>query len=172
MIEIEVKRRITDERYVPVGPVLIQDDTLFGPPGHDLRILDPKVFLLRIRVTSEGAMLNAKSKGSYGVAREYETSVGDATQARRIIEATGFVELLRFRKERSEREVDGDTLCVDRVEELGCFVELERLVPDGTDPDLATRELEAKLDALGYTGERITKGYDVMIVDQRAANTR
>ena len=165
MREVEVKRRISEEQYEPVGNVVVQEDTILGPPGYDVRTLDPEVFLLRIRVTPEGVKLNAKSKGSYGVAREYETFVGDAEQARRIIEATGFVVLLRFRKERSERVVDGDTLCMDRVEGLGCFVELERLIPEDEDADAVSEALEAKLDALGYMGERITKGYEMLLVE-------
>lgn len=165
MREVEVKRRISEEHYEPFGNVVVQDDTIFGPPGYDVRTLDPEVFLLRIRETAEHVVLNAKSKGAYGVAREYETIVGDAEQARRIVEATGFVELLRFRKERSQRVVDGDTLCMDRVEGLGCFVELERLIPEDEDADTVSPELEAKLDSLGYMGERVTKGYDMLLVE-------
>lgn len=163
MQEIEIKRRIPESEYAPAGPVVRQTDAVFGPEGYDVHELDPKVFLLRVRETPKGSELNAKAKDSYGVATEYETEVADPEQARKIVEAAGLVELYRFTKERSKKDIDGDTLCVDRVDRLGCFVELERLAPEDADAATITAELNAKLDALGYTGSPVSKGYDMMI---------
>lgn len=58
----------------------------------------------------------------------------------------------------------GDTICLDEVEELGSFVELERLTNEDVDPVKVSEELYQKLESLGLSRDDEEKrGYDTQL---------
>ncbi len=113
-------------------------DIYYSHPCRDFMDTDEA---LRLRVTDGGIRLTYKGprKMRDGVKErvELEAPVGEGVTG--ILEALGFREALRVTKERVYYTRDGYTVTLDRVEGLGCFVEVE-----GSDPWLLVEDLGLK----------------------------
>lgn len=84
--------------------------------------------------------------------------------------AMGFRATVRIGKVRRSAVIDGgDTvLCLDEVDGVGTFVEMERLVPDGVPGEVVQAELARFVAALGVEASRTKDSYDTLV---RAALT-
>ena len=94
---------------------------------------------------------------------EYETAVADREQMDQAILAMGFCPTVRIAKVRRTAVLDGLVLCVDNVEGLGTFLELERLVPDGTSGEAVQAEMAAFVMSLEVEVERTGETYDSLV---------
>ena len=63
--------------------------------------------------------------------REIELAVSEADGMRRLLEAIGFVEVLRFQKRRESWRLDNCRVELDEVPRLGRFVEIDRVKKGG-----------------------------------------
>ena len=54
-------------------------------------------------------------------------------------------------------------LCVDELDGLGMFLELERMVPDGVPGEAVQAELSCFVAALGIDAEQINQTYHVLV---------
>lgn len=141
MYEVEVKvqaareavrPRLLDAGGDPRGTVT-QVDTYFDAPDRDFAATDEA---LRIReqsgdasttyLTYKGPRLDDRSKSR----REVETTVGDAEAAAALLEHLGFEPAATVRKERERFELAGYTVVLDRVRDVGEFVEVETETTD------------------------------------------
>lgn len=101
---------------------------------------------------------------------EFETSVGDCQTMAELLTALGYREAFTVKKVRREWkliEEDGReiTLCFDRVENLGDYMELETLAAEDSDREQAVKRLLELLDFLGVSGDRMTrKSYLEMLI--------
>ena len=75
----------------------------------------------------------------------------------------GYHPTVRVAKTRRTAESDGITLCVDDVEGVGTFLELERMVPDGESESAVQDQLAAFVAGLGTTAERTAESYDSLV---------
>ncbi|MEF8775085.1 MAG: class IV adenylate cyclase [Haloarculaceae archaeon] len=80
-------------------------------------------------ITYKGPLLDEESK----TRREAETTVGDAEQMRAVLGGLGFEPAATVRKRRRRFAYEGYTICLDDVEELGQFVEVERTAKSVTE---------------------------------------
>lgn len=136
MYEIEIKAYCDDanafvQKLVARGAEkhgeLYQKDVYFNHPARDFRETD-EAFRIRTvngesMVTYKGPKLSTRAK----TRKEFETSVGDFDTVYSILESLGFIESGTVEKNRSEYELEGVTVCVDRVTGLGEFVEFEKI---------------------------------------------
>ncbi len=143
MHEIEAKIKVTDltavaETLKAIGATpthdIQQTDTYFMDAGNLLAQNDCG---LRIRQeTIDGkqsarmTFKGAKIGGPYKSRPEFETGVGDADVTAKIFESLGYGKHLDVCKHRSMWALDDCDVCLDNVERLGCFVEVEG--PDET----------------------------------------
>jgi len=139
MYEVEVKvpaeigrvrDRLRELDAEPLGSVT-QVDTYFDAPHRDFARTDEA---LRIRkeaadggpettiLTYKGPLVDDASKSR----TEVETVVEDPDGMTAILEALGFDPAATVRKDRRRFEYDSYTVCLDQVEGLGEFVEVER----------------------------------------------
>ncbi|WP_410764485.1 class IV adenylate cyclase [Haloferax sp. DFSO60] len=81
------------------------------------------------RLTYKGPLVDEQSK----TRREYETDVADGETMDAICEAVGFAPAATVEKERERFELDGYTVSLDAVSELGEFVEVEVEVESDVD---------------------------------------
>ena len=87
-----------------------------------------------------------------------------------LLTALGYREAFTVKKVRREWkliEEDGReiTLCFDRVENLGDYMELETLAAEDSDREQAVKRLLELLDLLGVSGDRMTrKSYLEMLI--------
>ena len=54
-------------------------------------------------------------------------------------------------------------LCVDELDGLGVFLEVERMVPDGVPGEAVQAELSRFVTSLGIDAEQISQTYDVLV---------
>jgi adenylate cyclase class 2 len=109
---------------------------------------------------------------------EVETEVTDYDGMRRVIIALGYPTVVRVVKMRVKTRLSGTEICLDDVENLGSFIEVERMiplrpgfggqVPDDRDGDVVTAELHDFLESLGVPKEdnTVTMGYDVLLYER------
>ncbi|MFC6724153.1 class IV adenylate cyclase [Halobium palmae] len=79
------------------------------------------------RVTYKGPLVDDASK----TREEHETAVGDDGEAAEILRGLGFKPAAAVEKRRTIYDLDGYTVVLDDVTDLGEFVEVEREVSEG-----------------------------------------
>lgn len=177
MREIEVKARVGSlqdvigkllQDGVRVSEPVHQRDEVFGLPGvpGDSDNSEP---WLRIRTETK----NAQTKIIYTLKKsvtnqldsiEHETEVTDADELRQIILQSGFEPYSDVVKTRRKAKVGDIEICIDSVEELGDFVEAEKLTDEQADYDAVTAELWQLLERYGVNrSDQVTDGYDTMM---------
>ncbi len=139
MLEIEIKARIGNPeefiRKITASGALAREtshesDQYYNHPSRDFAKSDEA---LRVRtagtntaLTYKGPKIGTRSKSRF----EAEVKISDPSAMEVILQKLGFTEVLRVNKERSVFDLRGITICVDRVENLGSFVELEKIGED------------------------------------------
>lgn len=165
MIEVEIKLPLRDRGMTEKGlleqgfvavKVLEETDTYFNGEGFEIRKAD---MALRVRCcenkengeketffTYKGAKMDPVSM----TRKELETEVGDGEVCREILRSIGFYEIGTVRKRRQCFQGNGINACMDQVEGLGDFLELESLVESEEEREAALDRLEEILQKLGY----------------------
>ena len=133
MLEVEVKGRVKDQQQLkrihdfvsgwePL-PVEDHEDIYFSHPDRDFARTDEALRLRQLgddyRLTYKGPKLDSRTK-----TRE-EIDLPVPAGIREILERLGFREVSRVRKRRTPYRKDNLILCIDQVEGLGWFVEME-----------------------------------------------
>lgn len=186
MIEVELKAALTaaqaaelPSRLPALGLVpraeLRETDLYFNGGGRDFRRTDEALRLRSCRdLTAGTAETLLTYKGPKEDPRsntriEYETAVGDLDTARKLLEALGFTAQYTVDKVRREFADRNITLCLDTVEGLGDFLELEILLEAG-DREAAVDRLLALLDRLEISREALSrKSYlELLLIRDRA----
>ena len=174
MLEVELKAALLPEQADVLPNVLAalhfaeqaavqETDIYFNAPDRDFRKTDEA---LRLRthklllegktqtlVTYKGAKLDAKSS----TRRELETAVEDFETMRQLFCALGYKPVFTVTKKRRSFTCGAKTVCLDSVDGLGNFMELEAVLPDGSDREAAVEELRTLLDTLGVSREALTR---------------
>ena len=181
-MEIEVKAKLKDkagvmEKLAAFGcqfsDIKTQDDMVWVEKTGSLDdFLSNKVFL-RIRIQNgEKVIMTAKSpKAKQGneslVKREHEVVVNSADEARNILSMVGLQEAVRVVKKRQTAKYEGYEICMDEIENLGSFIELEKIAEDKD----AAQSQEQMLEFLGTLGilpeDQVKKGYDILMLERK-----
>ncbi|SHJ86796.1 class IV adenylate cyclase [Hespellia stercorisuis] len=162
MTEVEIKLPICGRADIEqklqrigflAGRRVEESDVYFNSTLRDFRKTDEA---LRIRSCDKGrrAFLTYKGPKVDAVSmtrKELETEVGDGTVCQAILESLGYRPVSPVRKIRQYYQRDGMTACVDEVENLGTFLELEIVVPSEKERETALRQIEKILAELGYS---------------------
>lgn len=166
MIEVEVKLPVRDlavvrEELRKMGfqrkQLLREEDHYYDSEeeairrgGEALRIRRT----LNLHTNREEVLVTFKGKKMDQVSMtrtELETSVGDATVMHQLLGALGYHEVLpSVIKTRDELSREDMNACLDEVEGLGEFLELEIVLEDGQDQRTALDKIEELLHTLGY----------------------
>lgn len=167
---VEVVRKLEAMGCVWSEPVR-QEDAIFFPPGlHPPTPIGTNV--LRLRKQDGKTLFTFKrSVGEHSDKLEAETEVGDYAAMERIIAYLGYDTVIRVNKVRTKTRLDQTEVCLDEVEGLGTFIEVERMIADDGDGEVVSTELEALLVALGIAKEDhvFTRGYDVLLYERGLA---
>ena len=165
MIEVEIKlsiesREQTEKKLSQLGfkkgKLVEESDSYFNSPFHDFRETDEA---LRIRrstdhtngkslavITYKGPKIDAVSMTRC----ELESEVSDPAICGEILRSLGFFPVQPVKKMRRYYHRGEVTACVDQVEGLGDFLELEILVPTEKDRINALDQMENTLKELGH----------------------
>jgi adenylate cyclase, class 2 len=94
---------------------------------------------------------------------EHETAIADRAQMHRAVVEMGFVPTVRIRKIRRSGTFGELTVCLDELDSVGVFVEVERQVPDGVPGEAVQAELTRFVESLGIQVERCLDTYDSLV---------
>jgi adenylate cyclase class 2 len=168
MIEVEIKAALKEKEELTAkmlelgfvkGDLLKETDVYFDSPHHKMKENDTA---LRIRscenltqgtkvcyMTYKGPKMDKISISRKEVGMEIE-SVETGTE---IFTSLGFFTVPAVIKHRQWLHLDNVTACLDSVEDLGDFLELEMVIADASEKEAALNDLIALLEKLGYGRE-------------------
>ena len=167
MVEVEVKLPIDSIeelqsdleclRFVKTG-MFCEEDCYFD---NDTRQIRTNGQALRIRKVTDlqsdhsDVVITFKGKKMDQVSmsrRELEIQIADAETGIQIFEALGFrIVPPKVIKIRNEYKIGQMTACIDQVQNLGDFLELEIVIQECEDKDEALGQIESVLQKLGYS---------------------
>jgi adenylate cyclase, class 2 len=81
----------------------------------------------------------------------------------RAVVAMGFRPTVRIVKMRRTGTVGDLSVCVDELDGLGVFLEVERMVQDGAPGEAVQAELSRFVASLGIDAEQTGQTYDVLV---------
>ena len=167
MIEVEIKLPIGDREAVTTnlekmgfvkGGLVREEDAYFDNHSGQIRKNGEALRVRRITdllTNQEETVITYKGKKMDQVSmsrKELETGVEDACVCIGIFEALGFqIVEPKVIKTRQEYTLDQMHACVDMVENLGNFLELELVIEKEEGKEAALHEIEKVLQRLGYT---------------------
>ena len=95
---------------------------------------------------------------------ECETEIDDPEAMVHILQTLGWFPVVEVKKIRRKGKLGEYEICLDEVEELGNYVELEKMTADDANPDEVHEELFKVLGDLGLSRtDEETRGYDTQI---------
>lgn len=161
--DIDTIRNKVKEMGASFVGILVEKDAYYNHPSRNFAESDEA---LRIRrsgdasvVTYKGPKLSEKAKTRY----EREVSVDDPEGLEDILVKLGFIQAGRVSKEREEYMLNDILVCLDSVETLGTFVELEIL---SDDREGAEKKLFSLADTLGLS-DFTRKSYLEMVIEKQ-----
>ncbi|QXJ22196.1 class IV adenylate cyclase [Actinomadura graeca] len=171
--EIEVKYRIADpvaaaEALSAAGfvlsPPIHQDDQAYAEVGWQYGMSKVGVAFARLRTVQGRYVFTVKKPiDNEMVCTEYECEVSDREQMHHAIMAMGFYPTVQIVKTRRTASRAALSLCLDEVERIGSFLEVERLVASHQSGLQVQAELNEFVRSLGIAAERTTDTYDSLI---------
>lgn len=148
MQEIEIKVKYTNcsqkemEEYLIAHHYVcqhrtVQEDLYYNHPSRDFRTTDEALRIRTERLESGEATCYITYKGANqshtGQSRlEIETAIADSAKTSQILQALGFIPVAVVHKDRTEFKKGTTTLCLDTLEGLGTYIEIEKLIPEKT----------------------------------------
>lgn len=181
--EIEVKARIENKEILlqalaqlgcMFSDPIRQDDTVFVLKVGTLEEFLSNETFLRIRIQDDGAaILTAKKrvrKSEGGLVKiEHETVVQSSDESRAILEMMDYREAVRVKKSRQVSHYKDYEICLDDIEGLGSFIELEQMGESDDAPEIQQGMLEFLL-SLGISPDaQVKKGYDILMLEKRGS---
>ena len=157
--EIEVKYRVPDpagletvlcRRGLVLSAPVHQDDQAYAQDGWHYGMSKLGVAFARLRTQDGRHLFTLKRPMDNELAcLEFETEIADREQMHEAILHMGFYPTVRIVKVRRTSNLGGLSLCLDEVEHVGAFLELERVIRPGQSGVAVQAELDAFARSLG-----------------------
>lgn len=138
-IEVEMKFKLENledieyfliEHKAELLEVVNQRDHYFNHPSRDFSETDEALRIREesqtIHLTYKGPKIDSETK----TRKEIEINLGNAQKMAKVLELLGFIRTLIITKERKIYRFDEILFCLDNVESLGYFLEVEMLIGD------------------------------------------
>lgn len=173
MREVEVKYRVDDleallaalkRRGIELSEPIFQDDQAYAPAGWQFGDSKLGVSFLRLRTVAGRHYFTLKQPADNAQAcLEYETQIADRQAMHAAVTRMGYRPTVRIAKTRRVAILDNCSLCVDEIEGLGGFLELERLAADHADTQAVQADLAAFVSSLAIAATRTDQTYDSLV---------
>ena len=171
-IEIEVKAKIKyfgqiKNKLKEMGCVLfepiVQDDYIYNKKGIDLYKGYDGSPVLRVRVQGKKILFTLKKNRSNELdCIEKELEISNKETMEDIFELLDYEKTVEVHKKRIKTNYKDYEICLDEVEELGSYIEVEKMSDE--DGEKVQSELFDFLQTLGISKEdRVFNGYDTLI---------
>lgn len=172
MREIELKFKIEniesiltflEKQGCEISPMNYQYDTIYVKDLNHVESTEGSIWL-RVRKTNDKIELNYKKQSAKKMeSEEIEFEVSSYEKANSFLKALGFQEWVQVNKKRRYTKYQDYNICIDEVERLGTFIEIELLIEEQTNEDYEEKILnvakEMGIDILN----RINSHYDTMV---------
>lgn len=181
-VEIEIKLPLTEAELSSVRGKLAKiarfvkksgNIDVYYAPAHRNFLAEKYPFeWLSVRKRGDKAILNYKHFHPEGAETkthcdEFETVVENADQLEKILKALDFRKLVTVDKEREVWETEGFEIALDKVKELGHFIEIEALTHSATVEETRKRLFSfAKQLGVGSKKEDL-KGYPMLLIGKK-----
>lgn len=182
MIEVEIKlpeknpvklRELLCNNGFLKGKMVREEDTYFNSAFKDLRKTDEafrirKVINLQTQETNVFMTYKGPKLDQVSMTRkEVETRISNAEEMQEILAGIGYELRYPVIKTREYYTKNKITVCVDAVEGLGDFLEIEVLEPDERNRDQALKQIWEVLIELGHSMEETTRtSYLTMLMER------
>ncbi len=176
MREIEIKVKVKnagevqkqlEERGCVLSDPISQHDVTYSKGGSTKEWQSAKEgdVILRIRYLKNGAEFNLKQQRSSEMDNiEYETEIKNPEAMHKMLLVLGYTPEVEVKKMRRKGRIGEYEVCLDEVEKLGSYMEIETLTQDDADPQKVREELFAVLESLGLSREdEEIRGYDTQV---------
>jgi adenylate cyclase class 2 len=124
---------------------------------------------VRIREKSDGKYILTVKKPLSKIVltkTEHETEVKDAKALEQALFLMGYKTSNKVIKSRRTTHFKEFEICIDEVEQLGSFIEIEKMSNGNADD--VRKDLNAFLSSLGVSSsDEVHKGYDIMAIESR-----
>lgn len=171
--EVEVKYRVADEAallealhrrgVVLSGPVR-QDDQAYAPVGWRYGTSKIGVPFARLRTQDGRHVFTVKRPMANEMAcLEHETVIADRAQMHAALVTMGYAPTVRIVKTRRSGRWGEAALCVDTVDGLGAFLELETMISEDASGRAVQQRLDRLVRSLAVPVQRTTDTYDSLI---------
>lgn len=176
MLEVELKVRIpsTDsvrERLMQQKAEFLgrvhEHDIFYNAPHRDFGRTDEAV---RVRYTNDRAVVTYKGpkirKFGLKAREELNFAVESGTAFETMLDRLGFTRTLEVNKWRENYRLGNAAVCLDEVEGLGTFAEIEVMTED--DAANPASAIERIATEIGVTGEQILESYLEMLLAKKS----
>ncbi|MEV0453658.1 class IV adenylate cyclase [Catellatospora methionotrophica] len=172
--EVEVKYRLLDPdeealaealaaRGVVLGDRFRQDDQAYAPASWSYGMPKLGVAFARLRSEAGRVLLTVKVPRANELdCAEQETFVEDRATMHEALLLLDMVPTVRIAKFRRTGAWGKAQLCLDVVDGLGIFIELERVVPRSA-AEQVQAEMDQQVRSLGLPLQRVTQTYDSLL---------
>lgn len=177
MVEMELKATIEDcekirKRMGSEGcewsPVQYQVDTIYERRKGSAENVSP---IFRIRKCDGKIYLTLKVlEEDVNTANEFEMEISDEKVMGDILRILDFEEKVKVRKKRQTTTFRGFNICLDDVEKLGTFIEIEKLSEDKEEKIEIYNEMRVLLFSLGVREKNfvILKYYEMLLMNKES----
>jgi adenylate cyclase class 2 len=127
-------------------------------------------FIARLRKSDDQLIFEFKQTARQGGGVEVACTTTSEADVPRLLDALGYQESFAIIKQRATYQYQDFNICLDQVEQLGSFLEIERMVATAEEVALAREKCLALLPQLDATAEVENKKYgDLMqeIINQK-----
>jgi adenylate cyclase class 2 len=153
-----------EKRGVVLSAPFCQDDQAYAPDGWAYGDDRRGVPFARLRTVHGRHVFTLKRPAENVLScEEHETAVADREQMHRAVVAMGFRPTVRIVKMRRTGTLGDLVLCVDELDGLGVFLEVERMVPGGVPGEAVQAELSRFVASLGIDAEQTGQTYDALV---------
>ena len=175
MREIEVKLKVNNLNFLEkelskagceFSEPIFQHDAIYSSRNINDEFDKSKEgdVIIRIRKQNGKAELNLKKQKSFEMDNlEYETEIENPDSVHQMLLILGWKPVIEVKKIRKKVKFKEYEICLDRVEKLGDFVEIEKMTEDSADPKEVRKELFDVMKQFGSEKDEETRGYDTQI---------
>lgn len=182
MIEVEIKLPIKDKEKLhrdlcslgfKTGELVKESDIYFNNDGYDLKKQDKALrirYCIHLKKQISSCVLTYKGPKLDTISmtrKEIEMDISDFDKCLQILEGIGYKPLCPVHKVRQYYHKQSITACLDQVEALGDFLELEIIISDESKREQTLEKLKEVLEVLGYKiSETTRKSYLSMLQEK------
>ena len=172
MKEVELKFKVDsmnpilsllEEKHCVLSDVFNQQDVIYVPDLNHVESVDGSIWL-RIRKENDRIELNYKKQGPVKMSsKEIEFGIDSFEKAKELLEEFGYQKWVEVHKKRRTTKYKNYNICLDEVEKLGSFMEIEVLVPDDDTKDYSDELFQVAWEFGIPEDDRVNSHYDTMM---------